>query len=61
MGLEVRNVAETKKVVKGKVTRRAGCKFLNLSRVAESVIQRYIMSVEMAQDMRRGRHVLVKR
>lgn len=61
MGLEIRNVADTKKVVHGKVTRRAGCKFLNLSRNAESIVQRYIMSVEMAQDMRSGRRVLVKR
>ena len=60
-GLEVRNVADTKKVIDGKVARRAGCRFLNLSRAAESAIQRYIMSLEMARDMRQGRRILVKR
>ena len=61
MGLEVRNVADTRKVIDGKIARRAGCRFLNLSRPAESAIQRYIMSLEMARDMRQGRRILVKR
>lgn len=61
MGLEVRNVAETRKVKNGVITRRAGCKFLNLSRNAENIVQRYIMSLEMSQDMRSGRRILLKR
>ncbi len=61
MGLQVRNVADTRKVIDGKVARRAGCRFVNLSRPGESAIQRYIMSLEMARDMRQGRRIMVKR
>lgn len=61
MGLEIRNAGETKAVKNGKFTRRAGCKFLNLSRTAESVVQRFIMSLEMSQDLRGGRRIFIKR
>ena len=61
VGLEVRNTAETNKVRNGKTVRRAGCQFLKLPPQGESIVQRYIMSLEMAHDMRQGRRILVKR
>ncbi len=51
VGLEVRNFSEVN-LRNGLVARRAGCKFLNLSRAAENQVQRYIMNLELKKNLR---------
>jgi flagellar brake protein len=49
--IEVRNFSEVN-LRNGLVARRAGCRFLDLSRAAENQVQRYIMSLELKKDFR---------
>lgn len=50
-GLEVCNFSEVN-LRNGLVARRAGCRFVDLSRAAENLVQRYIMSLELKKEMR---------
>ena len=51
VSLEIRNIAHIK-LASGKAVRHLGCRFVNISNAAESIVQRCIMKLERDQNAR---------